>query len=104
MSGGHSLTNPFYKFWKLKILPGIMVFNLLAMQGGSLTMDNLCRHRKFIVNEFRVCLMDEKSIDHLLLNCKVTQGLWSKVLNWFYCSWALPRFVCGLFEVWLLEV
>ena len=104
MSRGHSLINPLYRIWKLKIPPRVIVFSWLALWGGVLTMDNLSWHRKIIVNACPVCLVNEESVDHLLLNCKVAQGLWSEVLNWFHCSWAHPRSIGGLVEAWLLEV
>ena len=96
MSGNHSPINSLYRIWKLKIPPRVMVFNWLVLRGGILTKDNLCRHRKIIVNACPMCLADEESIDHLLWNCKVAQGLWSKVLSRFHCSWAHPRSICGL--------
>ena len=86
ISGGHSLINPLHRIWKLKIPPRVMVFSWLALRGGILTMDNLCRRRKIIVNAYPMCLADEESVDHLLLNCRVAKGLWFEVLSWFHCS------------------
>ena len=51
-----------------------------------------------------MCLADEELVDHLLLNCKVAQGLWSEALSRFHYSLAHPRSICGLFEAWMLEV
>lgn len=33
-----------------------------------------------------MCLADEDTMDYLLLNCKVAQGLWFAVLSWFGCG------------------
>lgn len=68
MSGGHSPINPLYRIWQLKIPRRVMVFYWLALQGGILTMDNLRRRRKIIVNACPMYLANEESIDHLLLN------------------------------------
>ena len=103
-SGGHSLINPLHRIWKLKFPPRVMVFSWLALRGGILTIDNLRRRRKIIVNACPMCLADEESVEHLLLNCKVAKGLWSEVLSWFHCSWTQLRSIRGLFEAWLLEV
>ena len=80
------------------------MFSWLALRGGILTVDNLHLRKKIIVNACPMYLADEESVDHLLLNCKVAKGLWSKVLNWFHCNWTHPRSIRGLFEARLLEV
>ena len=46
------------------------------------------------------CLASEESVDHLLLNCKVAQAVWTSVLVWFDCSWTLSCSLHHLFEAW----
>lgn len=55
-----------------------------------------------IVNACPMCLNDEENVDHLPLNCRVAQGLWSILFSWFGCSSVLPSTICGLFENWHL--
>ena len=47
-----------------------------------------------------MCLSDEESMNHLLLNCKIAQSLWMSVVGWFDCSWALPNSLTELFQAW----
>lgn len=32
-------------------------------------------------------------MDHILLHCKVTTGLWLDIFKWFSISWVMPRSV-----------
>lgn len=34
-----------------------------------------------------LCLKDEESVDHLVLNCKIMQGMWRVFLQEFWCLW-----------------
>lgn len=92
------------RLWRLKIPPRVMVFGWLALRGGILTIDNLRRLRNITVNACPLCLAVEETIGHLLLNCKMVQGLWYEFLSWFDCNWAHPSSILGLFEAWCLEV
>lgn len=68
-----------------------------TLGGSVLTMNNLCWQNRIIVNASLVYLTnDEEAMDHLMLNCRVAQVLWSSVLSWFLCSWV---FLCSLFVV-----
>ena len=55
------------------------------------TMDLLRRRGMKIVNGCPMCLRDEESVDHLLLNCKSAQSLWMAIIGGFGCCWALPQ-------------
>lgn len=57
-----------------------------------------------LVNACPLCLEGEETVDHLLRNCKVVQGLWHEVLSWFDCCCTHPSSILGLFEAWHLEV
>lgn len=63
-------------------------------------MDSLHHRKEVIVNACPTCLAEEEIVGQLLLNCKVVQGLWSAVSNWFGCSWVLPHNIRGHFESW----
>eukprot|EP00268_Persea_americana_P063500 TRINITY_DN8240_c1_g1_i2.p1 TRINITY_DN8240_c1_g1~~TRINITY_DN8240_c1_g1_i2.p1 ORF type:complete len:122 (+),score=12.94 TRINITY_DN8240_c1_g1_i2:607-972(+) len=90
--------------WKIKAPPTVLAFAWIALQGGTLTMDNL-RHRKMIItNACPMCSMDAESVDHLFLNCREAQGLWNSVYNWFDMRGVLPAHFSQLFEVWMLRV
>lgn len=67
-----------------------------------LTTNNLSPREKILVNACPMCLADEDTMDYLLLNCKVAQGLWFAVLSSFGCGWVLPWTIFALFEAWHL--
>eukprot|EP00268_Persea_americana_P012878 TRINITY_DN15545_c0_g1_i6.p1 TRINITY_DN15545_c0_g1~~TRINITY_DN15545_c0_g1_i6.p1 ORF type:complete len:174 (-),score=24.45 TRINITY_DN15545_c0_g1_i6:44-565(-) len=90
--------------WSMKAPPRVIAFGWSALLGGILTMDNLQRRRMVVVNACPMCLVDEESIDHLLLNCRVPQCPWKAILGWFhYCS-PLPHSLTALFKSWRLGV
>ena len=62
-------------------------------------MDNL-RRRKIVVNGFPMCLRDEESVNHLLLNCSIASTLWYSVADWFGCSWVFPDCILDHFLSW----
>ena len=59
--------------WKLKAPPRVVIFGWMALLKRILTMDNLRRKGVTVVNECQICLRDEESVDHLLLNSKTAQ-------------------------------
>lgn len=67
-------------------------------------MDNLRKRKVTIVNACIMCLASNESMDHLLLNCKVAQAVWTSGLGWFECSWTLPCSLQHLFEAWKMCV
>ena len=58
--------------WKIKAPSRVMVFGWLALCKRILTMGNLRRGGRTVVNCYPMCLGDEESVDHFLLNCNVT--------------------------------
>ena len=80
--------------------PRIVVFGWLVLRGRILTMDNLKRRGKILVNACPMCLKDEETIGHLLLRCNNAVKIWNTVINWFGCSWVFPKHVQVLFMAW----
>lgn len=64
--------SPLSSIWALKAPPRVIAFGWIALRGEILTMDNLHRRKKIIVNACPMCLADE-AVDHLLLRCRVAQ-------------------------------
>lgn len=56
-----------------------------------------------IVHACPLCLSAEESVDHLLLNCAVSQDISNSLFYCFEYSWVLPSSIHGLFEVWKYE-
>lgn len=78
--GGSSQTSPLFRLWKMKVCSrDVALAGCLC--GGILNMDNLLRRKKILVIACPMCLANEETVDHLLLNCKVAQGLWLAVLS-----------------------
>lgn len=50
-----------------------------------------------------LCLSAEESVDHLLLNCAMSQDIWNLLFYCFEYSWVLPSSIHGPFEVWKCE-
>lgn len=60
---------------KLMSPPRVLVYGWLALQKIILTMDNLRRRGKILVNGCGMCLCEEESLYHLLLNCRMAHIL-----------------------------
>ena len=71
--------------WKIKAPPRVIIFRWIALRKRNLTMDNLRRRGRSVVNGCPVCLRDEESVDHLMLNCNTAQFIWNSVVEWFDC-------------------
>lgn len=95
--------SPLYRTWKLKAPPRVIAFSWLVQRGGILTMDNLHRRKRILVNACPMCLEDQETDDHILLRCRVAHALWSLVLTWFECHWTFPRSAGQLFQAWHLQ-
>ena len=54
-----------------------------------------------MVNACPMCLKDEETIDHLLLQCNNAMKIWNTVINWFGCSWVFPKRAQDLFMAWI---
>lgn len=84
--------------WKINAPPRVVSFGWIAVRGRIFTMENLRRRGKIAVDACPMCLAEEKSVDHLLLQCKVTQFLWFSTLDWFGCCGVLPHNLLALYE------
>ena len=70
-----NMRNPMVSIWKLKAPTRVVVFGWRVLRKIILTMENLRRRGKVVVNGCPMCLSEEETMDHLLLNCKVAQML-----------------------------
>lgn len=53
-----------------------------------------------MINACPLCLADEKTIDHLLVNCRVVWEVWPSILRAFDHRWVPPRSLVDLFGLW----
>jgi hypothetical protein len=68
--------------------------------GKILTLDNLRKLHVIVMDICCVCKRNGEFVDHLLLHCKVSSGMWSALCSRFGMSWVMPRRVIGLFACW----
>lgn len=47
-----------------------------------------------------MCLREEESVDHLMLNCRIAQALWTAVVGWFGCSCVFRESIIELIQAW----
>lgn len=87
----------------MKAPPRVLVSTWLALHGRILTVDNLCRRNRILVNACPMCLVDEETVGHLLLGSQVAGVLWNSVLSLFGCNGVLPQCIFGHFEAWSLS-
>ena len=86
--------------WRFKAPPRVVAFGWISLRRRILTLDNLRKRGKIIVNACPMCLEEEETVDHLLLSCKCAIKIWNSVISWFGCKWALPELLQQLFEAW----
>ena len=58
-------------------------FLWIVARNGILTIDNLVKKGKFLVNKCCLCFCDEETVDHLFLHCKFSHALWSAIFEVF---------------------
>ena len=86
--------------WRLKAPPKVVAFAWISLRRRILTIDNLRKRGKIIVNACPICLEDEENADHPLLQCRCAVKIWNSVLSQFGCSWVMPEGIQQLFEAW----
>lgn len=75
----------------------------MTIHGRILMMDNLRRRNVIVVNACPLCLSDEESVDHLLLNCKVArEGIQSLVV--LVEAGVFPRKIDEPFDAWKFAI
>lgn len=101
IAGGPSTSNPVHRLWKMKTPPTVLAFSWLTLRGRILTIDNLHRRHRILVNACPMGMADKESMDHLYLGGKIAQVPW-KVFSQFDCRRILLHTILGLFKAWNL--
>lgn len=70
----------------------------------SMTEARHLKRGRTVVNGCPMCLGDEESVDHLMLNYKIVQSIWRVVVGWFDCCWVFPNSLLELFQVWKAQL
>jgi hypothetical protein len=92
---------PWKSVWKVKAPPHIA-------WGKICTTNNLRRQGFTLVNLCCQCKRNEETLNHLIVHCEFTSGIWHLVLILFRVSWIMPNnpSVVALLEdskVWILQ-
>ena len=74
---------PWEGIWCAKVPKWGSFFLWTATNDGILTIDNLVKRGRFLVNRCCLCYCDGESVDHLLLHYKFSHALWCEAFTVF---------------------
>ena len=86
-SQGKFPTNVIWNSW---VPPRVGFFAWEATWNKVLTLDQIQRRGWPLANRCYLCLSEEETLDHLLLQCNVARILWHLLFSLFGVSWVLP--------------
>ncbi|RVX03908.1 putative ribonuclease H protein [Vitis vinifera] len=87
--------------WNSVVPPRVSFFVWEATWKKSITLDRLQRRGFSLANRCYLCLVEEESIDHILLHCGLARSLWSFLFSLFGVSWVLPSSIREALLGWL---
>jgi mannosylglycoprotein endo-beta-mannosidase len=91
---------PWKGIWKTKCPLKVSFFVWEATHGKILTSDNLRRKDIYIADWCYLCRDNGESVDHVLLHCPFSRGIWNHVLGITNFQWVMPEKVSGVLWSW----
>jgi hypothetical protein len=93
---------PWKSIWRTKASSRVAFFTLTAVLRKILIIDNLRKRNLIVINRCCLCKSDGKTINYLLLHCKIACSLWYAIFSRIGLSWVMLSNVAGLFACWWL--
>ena len=78
----------------------ISFFAWEASWGKVITLDQLKPRGRALGSKCCLCEVEEETIDHLLIHCKIVRMLWDLFLTIVRTSWVFPHFVIHTLLAW----
>uniref|UniRef100_A0A2N9IL89 Reverse transcriptase zinc-binding domain-containing protein n=1 Tax=Fagus sylvatica TaxID=28930 RepID=A0A2N9IL89_FAGSY len=100
LNDGHGVPFPWKGIWAAKAPPWVSFFIWTATWGRILTCDSLMQRGYTMVSQCCLCCSDGETVNHLLLHCPFSHGLWSFLFRSFHVNWVMPRSVKDLLFGW----
>ena len=102
LSPTHYSTNgfSFAGIWKGVVPPKVEIFCWMAIINKLNTRGVLVRRGVLDSSNSNcpICLVEEESVDHLLLHCHKHWIIWSRIIKWWGLSWCCPKNLSCLFS------
>ena len=85
--------------WNSWVPPKVSFFAWEATWAKVLTLDDLRRRGWCLANRCFLCQSEEEFIDHILIHCVKTRGLWNLLFSLFGVFWVFPFSVKETFRM-----
>ena len=100
LSGPNTDEFPWERIWCENVPKQVSFFLWTAANDRILTIDNLVKRGRSLVNRCCLYCCDGESVDYLLLHYKFYHTLWCKAFAVFRIQWVMPRSVSFFFFTW----
>ena len=97
LSGPNTDEFPWERIWCENVPKQVSFFLWTAANDRILTIDNLVKRGRSLVNRCCLYCCDGESVDYLLLHYKFYHTLWCKAFAVFGIQWVMPRSVSFFF-------
>ncbi|RVX11584.1 LINE-1 retrotransposable element ORF2 protein [Vitis vinifera] len=91
---------PINIIWNPCVPTKVCFFAWEAFWGKVLTLDQLKKRGRCLANRCFLCCEEEKSIDHILIQCSKARVLWELLFALFGVTWVLPYSVRDTLSGW----
>ena len=97
---GRTVHFPMNIVWNPWVPSNVSFFAWEASWGKVLTLDNLQKIGRPLVNKYYLCKLEGESIDHILLHYSKARILWHLLFSLFNVDWVIPFSVKDILLSW----